>query len=97
MTNSPGRRIGAFFTAFCLTLSLGLAAGGLLWADANTRAAILGDGSLSYAVAGGDALRGVLDGGAAQAWTPRQLLPARIQALAWILDGERTVFGWLLS
>lgn len=91
------RRTRAFCAAFMLTLCLVLIGGGFLLADANTRAVTFGDGSLTYAAAGGDYLRYAMGGDTASS-TPMlwDLLPARVRAVTWILEWERTVAGWLI-
>lgn len=84
-----------FGATLALTLCLLLLGGGFLLADANTRAVTFGDGTLSYAVTGGDLLCLRSDGGEAIAL--RDLLPAPLRAASWILDWERTVLRWLVA
>lgn len=87
-------QVRTFLAAFNITLCVILIGGGFLVADINTRAVTFGDGTLSYAVSAGDALR-QLPGGEEESAALWDLLPAPLRAVTWVLEGERTVLRWL--
>lgn len=81
------RRTRAFCAAFMLTVCLLLIGGGFLLADVNTRAV----------AESGDWLRTAMGGdGTGEEPVVWELLPARVRAVTWILEWERTVAGWLI-
>lgn len=86
--------VRVFSAAFAVTVSLLLLGGAFLVADVNTRAVTFGDGTLSYAVTVGDALRR-LPGGEGENTALWDLLPAPLRAVTWVLEWERTVLRWL--
>lgn len=82
----------AFWATGGILFCLLLAAGGLLTADVATRARTFEDVSVDYMVTGGDRLcEGVRQCG--DSVVP---IPWGVRVWGWLVNGERTLWRWLL-